>query len=82
MRRDMPLAKKKVIELSDLKGQPLIIPRQPNHNTHISELLVKSTGGEMYIAAEYNLAYKRSAIDRRSDSECQSYLLKKKPPAE
>ena len=73
MRRDMPLAKKKVIELSDLKAQPLIIPRQPNHNTHISELLVKSTGGEMHIAAEYNLVYNGSVMASEGMGYCITF---------
>jgi DNA-binding transcriptional LysR family regulator len=41
MRKDSPLAGKKGITIKDLKGCPLIIPRQPNHNTMISDLLEK-----------------------------------------
>ncbi len=69
MRRDMPLAKKEVIELSDLKGQPLIIPRQPNHNTKISDLISK-TGEDMHIAAEYNLVYNGSVMAAEGMGYC------------
>lgn len=73
MRRDMPLAEKETIELSDLKGLPLIIPRQPNHNTRISDLLIESTGDEMHIAAEYNLVYNGSVMASEGMGYCITF---------
>ncbi len=61
MRRDSPLAKKESIALSDLKGQPLIIPRQPNHNL----LFLESIGIDeqnVKITAQYNLVFNGSVM--------------------
>ena len=70
MRRDMPLAAKDTISLSDLKGLPLIIPRQPNHNTHISDLISESAGSDLNIAAEYNLVYNGSVMAAEGMGYC------------
>ena len=61
MRRDMPLAEKDFIEPADLRGQPLIIPRQHNHNVILSELIGLKPE-ELNIKAEYNLVYNGSVM--------------------
>ena len=61
MRKDSPLAGKKGITIKDLKGCPLIIPRQPNHNTMISDLLEKKAT-DANIVAEINLVYNASVM--------------------
>ena len=61
MRKDSPLAAKKGITLNDLRGCPLIIPRQPNHNTMISDMLEKKAP-DANIVAEINLIYNASVM--------------------
>ncbi|MBQ3935932.1 MAG: LysR family transcriptional regulator [Ruminococcus sp.] len=61
MRKDSPLADKKGITLNDLRGCPLIIPRQPNHNTMISDMLEKKAP-DANIVAEINLIYNASVM--------------------
>lgn len=61
MRKDSPLADKKGITINDLKGCPLIIPRQPNHNTMISDMLEKKAP-DANIVAEINLIYNASVM--------------------
>ena len=61
MRKDSPHADKKSITINDLKGCPLIIPRQPNHNTMISDLLDKKAP-DANIVAEINLVYNASVM--------------------
>ncbi|MBR0528902.1 MAG: LysR family transcriptional regulator [Ruminococcus sp.] len=72
MRKDMPLADKDVIELSDLIGKPLIIPRQPNHNTRIAEMIGKYDEN-MHIAAEYNLVYNGSVMAAEGMGYCVTF---------
>ena len=61
MRKDSPLAAKNGITLNDLRGCPLIIPRQPNHNTMISDMLEKKAP-DANIVAEINLIYNASVM--------------------
>ena len=69
MRRDMPLAEKDIIKLSDLKGQPLIVPRQHNHATTLSERIGLSEE-DVNIAAEYNLVYNGSVMAAEGMGYC------------
>ncbi|MBQ6674919.1 MAG: LysR family transcriptional regulator [Ruminococcus sp.] len=69
MRRDAPLADKEVITLDDLAGQPLIIPRQPNHNL----MFLESIGIEeksIRVAAQYNLVYNGSVMASEGMGYC------------
>ena len=69
MRRDAPLAEKEAVTLSDLSGLPLIIPRQPNHNSMFLAKLKLDT--EKYrIAAQYNLVYNGSVMVSRGMGYC------------
>ena len=61
MRRDEPLAKKETVTFADLAGLDLIIPRQPNHNTMLSELIAEQTP-DANVVAEYNLIYNASVM--------------------
>lgn len=61
MRKDSPLADKEGINIRELEGYPLIIPRQPNHNTMISDLITKKAPNAN-IVAEINLIYNASVM--------------------
>ena len=61
MRRDEPLAKKETLSISDVAGLDLIIPRQPNHSTMLSELIAEQAP-DANIVAEYNLIYNASVM--------------------
>lgn len=61
MRRDEPLAQKETVTIEDIAGLDLIIPRQPNHSTRISDLVSKYAP-HAHIAAEYNLIYNASVM--------------------
>ncbi|MBP3793122.1 MAG: LysR family transcriptional regulator [Ruminococcus sp.] len=63
MRRDGPLAHKRSVTLNDISGQPLLIPRQPNHSTMLSDLIAQHAPSS-HIAAEYNLIYNASVMVR------------------
>ncbi|MBO6141177.1 MAG: LysR family transcriptional regulator [Ruminococcus sp.] len=69
MRCDCPLAKKETISVSDLKGQPLIIPRQPNHNSMFLESLGLDES-KADIAAQYNLVYNGSVMASEGMGYC------------
>ncbi|MBO5575867.1 MAG: LysR family transcriptional regulator [Ruminococcus sp.] len=61
VRKDHELAGASSLKLEELKDYPLIIPRQPNHNTMISDLVMKHAP-DAHIAAEYNLVYNASVL--------------------
>ena len=61
MRRDEPLAEKKAVTIADLSKLNLIIPRQFDHLTMISELIAEQ-GPDAHIVAEYNLIYNASVM--------------------
>ena len=61
MRRDEPLAQKETVTIADISGLDLIIPRQPNHNTMLSELIAEQAP-DAKIVAEYNLIYNASVM--------------------
>ena len=61
MRRDAPLAEKEAVSLSDLIDQPLIIPRQPNHNSMFLET-IGIDEQRVRVAAQYNLVYNGSVM--------------------
>ena len=61
MRRDEPLAKKEKVSFADIAGLDLIIPRQPNHSTMLSELIAEQAP-DANIVAEYNLIYNASVM--------------------
>ena len=61
MRQDSPLAEREHITIGDLKGQPLIIPRQPNHNSMFLEMLGIDEE-TVRVAAQYNLLYNGSVM--------------------
>ena len=63
MRRDEPLAQKKTVTVADISGLDLIIPRQPNHSTMLSELIAEQAP-DAHIVAEYNLIYNASVMVR------------------
>ena len=63
MRRDGPLAHKRSVTLKDISGQSLLIPRQPNHSTMLSDLISQHAPSS-HIAAEYNLIYNASVMVR------------------
>jgi len=69
MRKDMPLAEKEIIKLSDLKGKPLIVPRQPNHSIQLSEK-IGIAEDDINIAAEYNLVYNGSVMAAEGIGYC------------
>ena len=69
VRSDSPFAKKRTVSLSDLKGQPLIIPRQPNHNS----MFLESIGIDeqtVRVAAQYNLVYNGSVMVKEGMGCC------------
>ena len=69
MRRDSPLAQKEYVTIADLKGQPLIIPRQPNHNS----MFLESIGIDeqsVKVAAQYNLVYNGSVMAAEGVGYC------------
>lgn len=61
MRRDEPLAEKETVTIADISGLNLIIPRQLNHLTMISELIAEQAP-DAKIIAEYNLIYNASVM--------------------
>ncbi|WP_044975165.1 LysR family transcriptional regulator [Ruminococcus sp. HUN007] len=61
MRQDEPLAKKSTLTISDVSGLDLIIPRQPNHSTMLSEMIAEQAP-DANIVAEYNLIYNASVM--------------------
>ena len=61
MRRDEPLAQKESITFADTAGLDLIIPRQPNHSTMLSEMIAEQAP-DANIVAEYNLIYNASVM--------------------
>ncbi len=61
VRKDHELAGASSLKLEELKDYPLIIPRQPNHNTMIADLVMKHAP-DAHIAAEYNLVYNASVL--------------------
>ena len=61
MRRDEPLAEKKAVTIADLSKLNLIIPRQFDHLTMISELIAEQAP-DAHIVAEYNLIYNASVM--------------------
>ena len=61
MRRDEPLAQKTSVTISDVSGLDLIIPRQPNHSTMLSEMIAEQAP-DANIVAEYNLIYNASVM--------------------
>lgn len=61
VRKDHELAGASSLKLEELKDYPLIIPRQPNHNTMISDIVMKHAP-DAHIAAEYNLVYNASVL--------------------
>lgn len=69
MRRDAPLADKETIKLSDLRGKPLIIPRQPNHNSMFLET-IGIDEGSVSVAAQYNLVYNGSVMASEGMGYC------------
>ena len=71
MRRDDPLADngKETITLSELRGKPLIIPRQPNHNLMFLET-IGIDEGTVRVAAQYNLLYNGSVMASEGMGYC------------
>ncbi|MBR1422731.1 MAG: LysR family transcriptional regulator [Ruminococcus sp.] len=69
MRRDLPLAERERISLSDLKGLPLIVPRQPNHSMIVSEVFGFDES-DINIIAEYNLVYNGSVMASEGMGYC------------
>lgn len=61
MRKDSPLAGRSGVSIRELAGFPLIIPRQPNHNTLISDLVSKEAPNAN-VVAEINLIYNASVM--------------------
>ena len=61
IRRDEPLAQKKNITIADLNGLHLIIPRQLDHLTMLSEM-ISEQAPDANIVAEYNLIYNASVM--------------------
>ena len=72
MRRDMPLAEKDFIEPADLRGQPLIVPRQHNHNVILSDM-IGLQDKDMNIKAEYNLVYNGSVMAGEGIGYCITF---------
>lgn len=71
MRRDSPLAEKEYITLSDLKGKPLIIPRQPNHNSMFLDT-IGIDEQSVNVIAQYNLVYNGSVMASEGMGYCIS----------
>ena len=69
MRKDAPLAQKESITLSDLRGQPLIIPRQPNHSSMFLDILGIDEES-VRITAQYNLLYNGSVMASEGMGYC------------
>ena len=69
MRRDSPLAYKEYISFSDLYGQPVIIPRQPNHNSMFLESLGIDEQN-VCVEAQYNLLYNGSVMAAEGMGYC------------
>ncbi len=69
MRRDFPLAERDSISLSDLKGLPLIVPRQPNHNVMFADIHGLEEN-DVNITAEYNLVYNGSVMASEGMGYC------------
>lgn len=69
MKRDDPLADKETIKLSDFRGKPLIIPRQPNHNSMFLET-IGIDEGSVSVAAQYNLVYNGSVMASEGMGYC------------
>ena len=63
MRRDEPLAQKQTLTFEDISGLDLLIPRQPNHSTMLSDIITEKAP-QAHIAAEYNLIYNASVMVR------------------
>ncbi|MBQ5988729.1 MAG: LysR family transcriptional regulator [Oscillospiraceae bacterium] len=61
MRQDEPIAQKSSLTISDVSGLDLIIPRQPNHSTMLSEMIAEQAP-DANIVAEYNLIYNASVM--------------------
>ncbi|MCR5109770.1 MAG: LysR family transcriptional regulator [Ruminococcus sp.] len=61
MRRDEPLAQKASLTIADVSVFDLIIPRQPNHSTMLSEIIAEQAPAAN-IVAEYNLIYNASVM--------------------
>ncbi len=61
MRCDEPLAQKASVTIADVSGLDLIIPRQPNHSTMLSEMIAEQAP-DANIVAEYNLIYNASVM--------------------
>ena len=61
MRRDEPLVQKSSVTIADVSGLDLIIPRQPNHSTMLSEMITEQAP-DANIVAEYNLIYNASVM--------------------
>lgn len=61
MRRDEPLAQKESVTIADISGLNLMIPRQSNHSTMLSELIAEQAH-DAKIIAEYNLIYNASVM--------------------
>ena len=61
MRRDEKIAQKSSVSISDVSGFDLIIPRQPNHSTMLSEMIAEQAP-DANIVAEYNLIYNASVM--------------------
>ena len=61
MRRDEQLAQKASVSITDVSGLDLIIPRQPNHSTMLSEMITEQAP-DANIVAEYNLIYNASVM--------------------
>lgn len=64
MRRDSQLAEKESIKLSDLKGLPMIMPRQSNHSSIFNDI------EDFKIAARYNLVYNGSVMASEGMGYC------------
>ena len=69
MRRDFPLADREFITLADLRGKPLIIPRQPNHNSMFLDMLGIDEEN-IRVAAQYNLVYNGSVMASEGMGYC------------
>ena len=61
MRQDEPIAQKSSLTIADVSGLDLIIPRQPNHSTMLSEMIAEQAP-DANIVAEYNLIYNASVM--------------------
>lgn len=61
MRRDNPLSKNESVTIAEIAKHDLIIPRQPNHSTMLSEMILEQAK-DAHIVAEYNLIYNASVM--------------------